>query len=417
MISRIKGTHDLLDVKLFNLIVDQAKHLLQNYHFSEIITPILEPIELYKRSLGLETDIVSKEMFIVSSENEETICLRPEATAATMRAFLEHSIQSNPWKVFSCGPLFRHERPQKGRYRQFNQVNIEIINSSAIAHDIQLITMLERFFGQILKRDSFALALNFLGCYNDRQSFKGILQNFLISIQDQLCSQCLIRKEKNIMRVFDCKNQTCQALYAQAPQIAQHVCASCALEWQQLQEQLSLLSVSFNYKPQLVRGLDYYDKTVFEFISDNLGAQTAFCGGGRYDALPQQLGSDQQVPSVGAAFGVERLMLLLEPHLNQLTFPVQPALHVIIPFTQEQQRLALLLADEMHAANLCTDVFVEGDSVKSMLRKANKMGARFALLLGPDEHTAREVMVKDMVDGTQETIHQADLVMFLKSKN
>lgn len=414
MISRIKGTHDVLDVKLFNFIIDQAKHLLQCYHFSEIITPILEATELYKRSLGLETDIVTKEMFTLATQDQETICLRPEATAATMRAFLEHSIQTRPWKVFSWGPMFRHERPQKGRYRQFNQISIEIIGSKAVAHDVQCIAMLDHFFSKLLKIDSYALIINFLGCFEDRQRFKPILYKFLTTIQDQLCPQCLMRKEKNIMRVFDCKTPTCQILYRQAPRMTDHLCSVCTIEWQQVQDQLTLLSVSYSYNPHLVRGLDYYDKTVFEFVSDNLGSQTAFCSGGRYDSLAQQLGSTQEVPGVGAAIGVERLLLLLEQHKDQLILPEEPSLQVIIPLSADQQSLALLVADELYAAGLSTEVLLENDSIKSMLRKANKMGARFALLLGSDEQAAREVTVKNMITGTEEKIKQVDVVTYLK---
>ncbi|MFI5333516.1 MAG: histidine--tRNA ligase, partial [Candidatus Babeliales bacterium] len=289
MISRVKGTQDFLDLSLFNAIVDQCKRQAAVYGFTEIATPILEHTELFKRSLGLHTDVVNKEMFIIqtSSENDESesICLRPEATASIVRAFVENHVQQTPWKVFTYGPMFRHERPQKGRYRQFHQISLEIIGSAAVAQDVQLIKMLDRFFSEKLLCSNYALHINYLGCAQDRAAYTATLKKFLDSVSNYLCPLCTERKEKNILRIFDCKNPNCQQVYTKAPHITDALCTACATEWHQLQEQLSLLSVSYHHNPTLVRGLDYYSKTVFEFVSGNLGAQNAFCAGGRYDQL------------------------------------------------------------------------------------------------------------------------------------
>lgn len=414
MTQRIKGTQDFLDLSLFKFIIDQATKHLELYRFTEISTPILEPVELFKRSLGLETDVVTKEMFTVNTGPEgEQICLRPEATASTVRAFIENGVQQTPWKVFSWGPMFRHERPQKGRFRQFHQLNVEIIGCTAVAQDVHLIAMLDRLFASIITSNSHALVINYLGCYEDRATYKKTLHQFLDTVAGTICSTCKVRKEKNILRVLDCKNESCKQVYRDAPKIIDGLCAACNLEWQQLQEQLELLSVSFSVQPTLVRGLDYYNKTVFEFVSGTLGAQNTFCGGGRYDQLAAQLGSRQEVPSLGAAMGIERLMLMLEPIKDTLSLPQPPALQVIVPVSAAQQPLGLLLAQELIAHGLCTELLLEGDSLKSMMRQANKLGATHCLILGADEQAAHEVTIKHMVTGQEKRIKQTGIVAYL----
>ena len=415
MFNKVKGTQDFLDLSLFNYVLGAIKKQLTTYHFTEIATPILEHTDLFKRSLGLATDVVTKEMFTLNvSADSESICLRPEATASMARAFIENGVQTTPWKVFQWGPMFRHERPQKGRYRQFNQVSMEIIGSKSIAQDVQFIKMLDRMFHEQLGLNNFALLINFIGCFEDRVAFKVELLEFLATdTARDICDLCTVRKDTNIMRIFDCKNPVCQTIYQKAPHIADNLCEPCDGEWKQLQEQLSLLSVSFVYKPTLVRGLDYYNKTVFEFVSDNLGAQNAFCAGGRYDSLVAQLGGKQDQPSVGAAIGIERLVLLLEPAKDQLRMPQAPALHVIIPMGAEQQTLALLLADELQAADLCTELLLDGDSLKNAMRQANKLGASYCLLLGSDEQATRTVTVKNMITSASERMPQIDVIKFL----
>lgn len=417
MIPRVKGTQDFLDLSLYNFIIKQARDHLTLYHFAEIATPLLEPLELFKRALGTYTDVVSKEMFLITPApgSKDQICLRPEATASTTRAFLEHRVQATPWKVFSHGPMFRYERPQKGRYRQFHQINIEAISIDSVAHDAQLLAMLERFFHDRLQLNNYALLINTLGCANDRIAYQTILKKFLNSDQARnICTTCLVRKDNNMLRIFDCKNTECQEIYKNAPVTSDYLCTTCTNEWQQLREQLTILSVSHAHDPRLVRGLDYYNKTVFEFVSDNLGAQNTFCGGGRYE-LATQFGAKEPIPSLGAAIGIERLMLLLEPMRDQLPISKLPALHIIMPLSAQQQSLALLLADTLLANNLCVDVLLDGGSVKNMMRKANKMGAATALILGDEEQEGRTVMVKDMITGSQEAVAQIDLAAYLNN--
>lgn len=415
MFQKVKGTQDFLDLTLFNYVIATlSKHLTQ-YRFTEIATPILEHTELFKRGLGTQTDVVNKEMFTINTGPEgESLCLRPEATACVARAFNEHSIQTTPWKVWLWGPMFRYERPQKGRFRQFHQASLEIIGSQSIAQDAQCIAMLDRYFHDVLGLNNFALLINFIGCSEDRLAYKQLLQEFLNTpAAAVICQTCMVRKETNTLRVFDCKNPECQRVYENAPTIADNLCQPCASEWQQLKDLLGMLSISYAYKPSLVRGLDYYNKTVFEFSSENLGAQNAFCGGGRYDQLVSQLGGRQDQPSIGAAIGIERLMLLLEPLKDQLRLPPLPPLHVIVPIEVAQQATALLVADELYAAGFCCEVLLEGASVKSMMRQANKLGAKFALIIGEDEQATRSVTLKNMITGDSERIAQKDLVKTL----
>ncbi len=413
IISRVKGTQDFIDLKLFAFIMSQFEKHAQLYHYSQIETPILERVELFKRSLGLHTDIVSKEMFLINTDDkDEQICLRPEATAPTVRAFIEHK-PLTPWKVYSWGPMFRYERPQKGRFREFHQINMEVIGSKSIAQDAQLLTMLDRFFHEKLMLNNYALQLNFLGSYEDRTAYYKILHAFLDDNKD-ICKTCVARKEKNIMRIFDCKNPTCQEMYEDAPVIVDHLSEDSKKEWATLQENLTLLSVSFSYNPKLVRGLDYYNKTVFEFVSNSLGAQNAFCAGGRYDRLSADLGDKEENPALGAAIGLERLMLLLEPMMDKLPLPQPAPLYMIMPLSLEQTPLALLLADTLHAANLVADTLLDGDSLKSMMRKANKMGTAYALILGPEEQQNKSVLVKNMMNSQQEQVAQIDLINYLK---
>lgn len=414
---RVKGTNDFLDLSLYNFIVDTIKKHLGIYVFTQIDTPILEHTELFKRTLGLHTDVVNKEMFIIQPHGEadekESICLRPEITASMVRAFVDNGVQTTPWKAFVVGPCFRYERPQKGRFREFHQVSMEVIGSAAVEQDVQMIKMLDRLFHEVLKFNDYALLINYLGCPQDRVAYRVMLKQFLDD-QTGLCENCVVRKEKNIMRVFDCKGEADQEKYKKAPRIIDHLCRDCDTEWKQLQNDLELLSVTFKVQPFLVRGLDYYNKTVFEFVSGGLGAQNTFCGGGRYDQLVTQIGGKQDQQSIGAAIGLERLMLILEPYKDSLPLPQAPKMHAILPLSDAQKTLALLLADELQAVGLCTEVMLEGGSIKNLMNRANKLGATYALLLGDDEQAKNEVTVKNMITGAQERMVQAHVVKYLQ---
>ncbi|MFH1831814.1 MAG: histidine--tRNA ligase [bacterium] len=417
MISRVRGTQDYIDLVLYNFALDGIKKHLALYNFSEIQTPILEHTELFVHSLGSDTDVVSKEMYVFESggeaSSEKSICLRPEGTAPVIRACFENSIQRFPWKVFMHGPMFRRERPQKGRYRQFHQTTVEVVGSLSIAQDVQLIKMFDALFSQVFKLEDYILKINFLGCLNDRKEHKNQLRAFLDQNINNICQTCVARKDTNTLRVFDCKNEACAELYKNAPKLTQFLCETCAQEWTVLQKNLEMLSVSHVIDPTLVRGLDYYNKTVFEFASMNLGSQNAFLGGGRYN-LGHQVGAKQDYECVGAAIGMERLLLLIEQNKNKYTFASQQALHVILPLSLEQHSVALLLAQDLQDHGFATEIVFEKASMTNMMKKADKLGASFALIIGDDEQKNGTVSVKNMSTGVDQKIAQSELVTFLK---
>ncbi len=358
-------------------------------------------------------------------ESSEKMCLRPELTASIMRAFINAGIQDTPWKVFSAGPAFRHERPQKGRYRQFHQTSIEVIGSESILQDALFIAMLNVLFAEVLKIEGFALLINYLGTREDRAEYQKLLKKFLEKHTTDLCDLCKQRMNSNIMRVFDCKQEGCQKLFASAPTIIDTMAQESVFEWQQLKDMLEELSVTFSVKPTLVRGLDYYNKTVFEFVSietaqpegalakTGLGTQNTFCGGGRYDTLATQIGAKKDYPSLGAGIGLERLQLLLEAQGSLVSHDMQPALTVIIPLATEQQPLGLQILQMLHAEHICADIILDKASVKSMFKAADKMGAKWAVLIGADEQASGMATIKNMTTGLEVKVAQRDIIQHL----
>lgn len=415
MFSRVKGAADLFTYNLWKGIFNKVQAHLKTHNFKEIQTPLLEYVSLFERGLGYETDVVKKQMFLIEQKNDKNqMCLRPEGTAGTMRAYLEkkHELTA-PCNLFSFGPMFRYERPQKGRLRQFHQVNIESIGVTSIQYDAFFIQMLHKLFLETLKITEFVLAINFLGTPEDREQYKKALYAFLESYTEQICATCQERKETNILRVLDCKSESCQKIYDSAPIITDHLCEQSTLEWALLQDQLHQLSVTFTVNPRLVRGLDYYNKTVFEFVGMTLGAQDTFCGGGRYDGLAKQLGSKDPVPAIGAAFGFERLLLLLGDQAQDFVEPEAP-LTVVVACAQGQNSLALLCADVIQRAGKTVQVLIDETSLKNKLKKSNKMGAAFVVLIGEEEQQSSIVTVKNMMTGKEEKVAQDKMVSCLK---
>lgn len=414
MIARVTGTEDLLDLKLLNFFTTTTKKHFEDFNFVQIQTPILEYTQLFVHSLGAETDVVSKEMYVFAQDQEKSVCLRPEFTASTIRACFENRIERFPWKVFSYGPVFRRERPQKGRLRQFHQFNVEIIGAQSLMHDAHFIKMLDTLFGMLLRITPYVIKLNFLGCLDDRRTHKAALLEFLEKNIDTICETCKKRKDANTLRVLDCKNDACQKLYATAPFITQHLCEACNSEWVELQTHLQLLGVNFILDKMLVRGLDYYQKTVFEFSSNQLGSQTAFCGGGRY-LLGKEVGAANDYASIGVGIGIERVLMLLELIKDTLPLAIESRLHVIIPMTKEQDTLGLLLAHELRRENLACDIIFDKASATNMMKKANKMGAAWVLIIGETESQNNTVMLKNMLTGESTPVKQCDLIKALKA--
>lgn len=415
MISRVRGTDDVLDLRLYNFVLSQIKKHLELHNFVEINTPILEHTNLFIHSVGEQTDIVSKEMYVFNKENDEdSICLRPEATSSVVRAYIENNVEQKPWKVFVHGPMFRKERPQRGRWRQFNQLSIEILNTCAIEQDAYLIKILDSLFMEVFKLENYALKVNFLGCSEDRKKHRDGMVKFLQKHQESLCPICKDRKDRNPLRVFDCKTEKCQKILSDAPKIIDYLCSECSCDWEILKNLLQILSVSYVIDHNLVRGLDYYNKTVFEFTSRDLGAQSAFVGGGRY-ALGKSIGNSENIESVGVGVGMGRLMMLIEKYQNKLSVPEKFALHVIVPISKEQKALVLLLATKLREHGINHDVILDDISVTNMMKKANKLGAKFVLVIGENEQKDGTVTVKNMQKGDSCVIKQIELIPYLMS--
>lgn len=409
MIRRVKGTQDLLDMSHFDAIVQKASEHFRGANFAHIETPLMEHHNLFLHSVGEHTDIVNKEMYTFSPNGKETLCLRPEGTAGTMRAFLENNVEQKPWQVFSCGPMFRHERPQKGRFRQFHQFNAEAIGISSIVDDVRFLSTLDDLFSRGMGLRDYVLSINFLGTPDDRTAHKNVLKSFLEKQKTDLCPTCKERMTTNILRVFDCKNEECQKRYQDAPVITDHLSDESQKNWNQLNELLDMLSTNRIHNPFLVRGLDYYHNTVFEFSSPLLGAQNAFCGGGQYD-LTKQLGYKNPVAAIGCAIGMERLELLLEAAGNPLKIPSKKPLHAIIPAYSAQEPLALLAYQTLHRAGICCDIISGG--IKKGMKKANKAGASYVLIIGEEEQARESVLVKNMQSGNQDLVSHESLVSY-----
>lgn len=416
MFQKVKGTTDnFFEMAYWNGVIKKIMTHLKRYNFQEIDIPLIEHTALFERGLGVETDVISKQMFLIANKSgDDGICLRPEATAGTMRAFLEHQSEIKlPCRVFTYGSMFRYERPQKGRLREFHQMNLEIIGAGSILQDAHLIKMLQVLFMEILEIQDFVLKINFLGQAQDRAKYSESLIATLTPLKDQLCEVCAVRLDKNPLRILDCKSTTCQELTKRAPRLHTFFSDETKQEFQLLVDTLQELAVTFIVDDQLVRGLDYYNKTVFEFTSVNLGAQNTFCGGGRYDGLAQQLGSKTEIPALGCAIGIERLLMILEDKKDKLS-EIPAALTCIIPMDQAQNKLALHLADHLTSEGLTVEILVDDQKIKNKMKKASDLKASYTLIIGDDEQRNNSVTVKNMMTGAQETISQDKVAAYLK---
>ncbi|MBM3894479.1 histidine--tRNA ligase [Candidatus Dependentiae bacterium] len=415
VVTRVRGTEDILDMASINLICTFISRHLATHGFAEIRTPVLEKTELFVRAVGADTDVVSKEMYTFEKGSEGSVCLRPELTAPIVRAFYEHDVSLSPWKVFQFGPAFRYERPQKGRLRQFFTYSIEVINALSVKNDVSTIVMFDRLFKKLGICD-FVLQLNFLGVVEDRMHHKEALRAFLVQNDAELCETCRERREKNVLRVFDCKNEQCQRLYTKAPQLEHYLSEKSRQEWLSIQSDLQLLSVNFILNPLLVRGLDYYNGVVFEFTSDALGSQSTFCGGGRYD-LSSTFGKKDLLPSIGAGIGLERIFMIMQAQQNDLLSSLKKELSVVIvPMDVAQEGLALQIVENLTAQDICAQVIFDGAGIKQKMKRADKIGADFVVIIGERELLSGIVSVKNMKSGESTEVAIAQLATHVRHR-
>ena len=400
-IQRIKGFADIFSPEsdVFTFIEDNARRVFAGYGYSELRIPVLEHTELFSRGIGTETDVVQKEMYTFPDRKARSLTMRPEATAGVMRAYIEASRnnQEQVSKFFSYGPMFRYERPQKGRMRQFHQLNCECIGAHEPLADAEVILMLMTFFKEIGIPD-LSLEMNSLGCKECRPEYHKALSDYLSHINpDDLCEDCRRRLHTNPLRVLDCKVPGCKLQTEDAPQIAEHNCPACQEHFLVVLRVLQQAGMPHVLNPRLVRGLDYYNRTTFEVVSNRIGAQASVAGGGRYDGLVAQLGGPD-VPGVGFACGMERIALML----GELE-STPPDFYLAV-LDENALEPAMLLAQQLREAGKRGEVAYNVKSMKSQMRQASRCNARKALLLGGNELAAGVVAVKDMQTGEQTNV-------------
>lgn len=405
MINCPRGTKDILPDKssYWQYVEQMVREICDLYVYQEIRTPVFEHTELFLRGIGETTDIVEKEMYTFSDKSNRSLTLRPENTASVARAFLESKLyaEHQPVKVYYVGPMFRYDKPQAGRYRQFHQFGIEAIGAPDALIDAEVILLAVQFLRN-LGLNELRLFINSVGCPACRPIYRERLQSFLAEKRAELCVDCRSRYDRNPMRILDCKNEECNRLTTGAPQLSEYLCEDCARHFSQLQQYLTAVEVEYTINTRLVRGLDYYTKTAFEIQYAPLGVQSAVCGGGRYDGLVAEIGG-QAAPGIGFAIGLERILLALEK--QELLPLVSREIDLFVaPIGPEAMPVAFKLATRMRVAGLICDMDFLNRSIKSQMKQANNYPARFVAIIGENEVAQNKVMLKNMRTGEQELV-------------
>lgn len=406
-IQKPRGTQDILPSTIANwhYIEGRIRKLCKTYGFQEIRTPMFEETGLFLRSIGETTDVVQKEMysFPTGDKKEQTYTLRPENTASAVRAYLENKIygQEALTKWFYIGPMFRHDKPQAGRYRQFHQFGVEVLGTQAPMADAEVIMLVLQLFKDFGLKD-LSVEVNSVGCPNCRPAYRDKLIAFFEPKKDQLCDDCKSRLYKNPLRILDCKNESCKALTIGVPEIHENLCDECHDHFEELKQYLTAAGVNYNVNPRLVRGLDYYTKTAFEVQYAPLGSQSAVAGGGRYDGLVEEL-DGPHTPAVGFAMGMERLLLALEKQ-GLLPEEVQEPSVFVVSLGDAAKVAGFTLVKELRERYIIAETSGEAKSMKSQLKHANKINAKYVIIVGDDELARREAILRDMENGEQETV-------------
>jgi histidyl-tRNA synthetase len=400
-IQAVKGTKDILpdEVAAWHRIEGTARALFALYGYREVRTPVFEPTELFARSIGQETDIVSKEMYTFEDRDGGSLTLRPEATAGIVRAVIEHNLVSTDpaLRVYTMGPMFRRERPQKGRYRQFHQVNVEVFGVTSPSVDVEVIEMALRYLEACGLTD-YELVLNSVGDAKCRPAYVETLRAALRAQASRLCADCQRRTETNPLRVLDCKVPEDQPVIESLPKISEHLCDECRAHFAEVRRELELLKIPYRVSHRLVRGLDYYVRTTFEVVSGELGAQNSVLGGGRYDGLVKEVGGPD-IPGIGFALGMERLIMLVPPVATDARCEV-----FLAPLVPEARDFALRLQRQLRKAAVSVLMDHEGRGLKSQMRRADKLGARLVAIMGEDELKEARWTIRDMKTGAQEPV-------------
>ncbi len=401
-----RGTQDVLPSQSYqrrfveNLLLDTARR----FGFSEIRTPVFEHTELFQRSVGETTDVVQKEMYTFEDKGGRSITLRPEGTAGTARAILEHSLHAGPLPLKVCyvDSCYRYEKPQAGRLREFNQFGIEVFGAAEPSADAEIISVAHAALTMLGVTD-LSLEINSIGCPTCRAKYHEALKEYFHAHEEELCETCRGRLERNPMRILDCKSPVCSAIAAKAPVVLDYICDDCRDHFEGVKGYLDAAGMTYTVNPHIVRGLDYYTRTVFEFVSGAIGAQGTVCGGGRYDGLIEELGGPH-LPSLGFGMGIERLMLVLEKSGVQLP-QAEPCALYIASMGKEASKEAFAAVNKIREEGFWAECDLAGRSLKAQMKYADKLGAQYTLVLGDDELASGQAKLKNMADGSSQEIN------------
>ncbi len=415
MINIPKGTKDVLPQNSYKwqFIEKSAREVATLFGASEIRTPTFEHTEVFLRGVGETTDIVNKEMYTFNDKGNRSITLKPEGTAGVVRAFIENGLQAGalPSKLYYITPCFRYERPQAGRLREFHQFGVEYFGATGADTDAEVILLAKSFLDKI-GVENIKLYINSIGCKECRKKYQQALKAYLNQNIDGMCELCKDRLEKNPLRVLDCKNESCKKINQDAPKILDYICDDCKEHFEKVKKLLSLAGVDYGIDSGIVRGLDYYTRTVFEFVSNNIGAQGTVCGGGRYDGLVKELGGNE-ISGIGFAMGIERLLLLLEN--TGVEIPNEGRVKVYLaPMGENESEKCFELANELRNAGVACDFDHMGRGIKSQFKFADKISAEYVGVLGSNELIEGVVKLKKMADGSESTVKFDKLVEFFK---
>ena len=413
-----RGTKDITpkDAYKWNYVENKFREICSLFGYEEMRTPIFEHTELFKRSVGDTTDIVQKEMYSFTDKGERDITLKPEGTAGVVRAFIENKLYADtqPTKLFYITPCFRYERPQAGRQRQFHQFGIEALGSDKPSLDAEVIALAVQFFNEVGLKD-LAVSINSVGCPTCRAEYNAKLKEYLDAKSDVLCETCLDRKDKNPMRVIDCKNPNCKENLNDIPFMVDHICDDCKDHFEKLQSYLKEMDINFVVDRSIVRGLDYYKKTAFEIISNDIGSQSTVCGGGRYDGLVEQLGGPKGVSGIGFGLGVERLLLTMENNNIEIENPYTTDIF-IVTIGDEAKTKSFKLLKDLRTNHISAENDHLDRSVKAQFKYSDKINAKFTIVIGDDELANDTATLKNMSTSEQTTIKLSEIVKELKSR-
>ncbi len=405
-LTRVRGTYDLLpeETHLWQYLESAARRVFSNYGYAEIRAPLFERTELFARAVGSTSDIVEKEMYTFSDRGGDLLSLRPEGTASVVRVFIEKSMHRHlPWPVYYMGPMFRYERPQKGRQRQFHQIGCELFGPEGPLADAELMAMVMRFFREIGLEKNLTLEINSLGCADCRPPYQKKLIDYLTDRRDDLCADCQRRLQRNPLRILDCKKTACGEIARAAPHMKDHLCPACADHFSGLRSHLEMLDEPFVVNPMMVRGLDYYNRSAFEVATRDLGAQNAVAAGGRYDTLVTEMGGRQATPAIGFAMGMERLVLLLGDRADETPRP-----DVYVMAAAGAAGRGLKLAEWLRDGGLRVVRDLRGGSIKSQTKRADRSGA--ALIMTIDEGPEGRVTLRRRGTWDQESVEEKTMV-------